>query len=94
MTLGFEIRKGHSARDLAAGWPAQEALGGHQFLLEEATEKGVIDIFKEGAKSVFYSLDEGALLFKNLDIPNLCKRFNGDTIRNVKSNEWSGFSAR
>ncbi|TYK71031.1 DUF3987 domain-containing protein [Comamonas sp. Z1] len=84
MTLGFEeFEKGNLKEISLPGWPAQEALGGHQFLIEEATEKGVIDIFKEGAKSVFYSLDEGALLFKNLDIPNLCKRFNGDTIRNV-----------
>ena len=55
--------------------------GSHPFLLEETTEKGVVNIFRQGAKSLFYALDEGALLMKNLDIPSLCKRFDGSTIR-------------
>lgn len=42
------------------------------FLLEEATEQGVVDLFRSGAKSLFYALDEGALLFdKRLDVAAL-----------------------
>ena len=55
----------------------------HPFLLEEASEAGVIDLFRQGAKSVFYSLDEGALLLRRMDIPSLCKRFDGSTIRHL-----------
>ncbi|WP_417034671.1 DUF3987 domain-containing protein, partial [Comamonas kerstersii] len=54
--------------------PGFEELKSHQFLIEDATNKGVTDIFKGGAYSLFYSLDEAALLFKNLDMPSLCKR--------------------
>jgi hypothetical protein len=66
----------------------------HHFLLEEATEKGVVDLFRSGAKSVFYALDEGALLFdKRLDVPALCKRFDGATIRHTSRTEGSIFVA-
>lgn len=34
-------------------------------LLENATSKGVIDIFKEGASSLFYALDEAARFLIN-----------------------------
>lgn len=62
---------------------AGDELKSHQFLIEDATSKGVIDIFKEGAYSLFYALDEAALLFKNLDMPSLCKRFDGSAINEV-----------
>ncbi len=63
--------------------PGFEELKSHQFLIEDATNKGVTDIFKGGAYSLFYSLDEAALLFKNLDMPSLCKRFDGSPINEV-----------
>ncbi|MFP5442562.1 MAG: DUF3987 domain-containing protein [Betaproteobacteria bacterium] len=66
----------------------------HHFLLEEATEKGVVDLLRRGAKSLFYALDEGALLFdKRLDVPALCKRFDGATIRHASRTEGSIFVA-
>lgn len=52
----------------------------HQFLIEDATSKGVIDIFKRGAYSLFYALDEAALLFKNFNSPSFCKLFDGSAI--------------
>lgn len=63
--------------------PTGDEFKSHQFLIEDATNKGVIDIFKEGAYSLFYALDEAALLFKNLDMPSLCKRFDGSAINEV-----------
>ena len=61
----------------------------HPFLLEDATEQGVVDVFRQGAKSVFYALDEGALLLRRVDIPALCKRFDGATIRHISRKEGS-----
>lgn len=58
-------------------------LGSHPFLLEEATEKGVVDIYAKGAKSLFYALDEGGMLTRNLDVPALCKRFDAAPIRHL-----------
>ena len=64
----------------------------HQFLLEQATELGVVDLFRAGAKSVFYALDEGALLIdKRLDVAAMCKRFDGTTIRHTSRKEGSIF---
>lgn len=68
---------------------AFEGLKSHQFLIEDATNKGVIDIFKGGAYSLFYALDEAALLFKNLDMPSLCKRFDGSAINEVSRTQGS-----
>lgn len=55
----------------------------HQFLIEDATNKGVIDILKKGAYSLFYALDEGAILFKNLDLASFIHRFDGKAINEV-----------
>lgn len=55
----------------------------HQFLIEDATNKGVTDIFKKGAYSLFYALDEGAILFKNLDLASFIHRFDGKAINEV-----------
>ena len=64
------------------------ATAAHQFLLEEATEQGVVDLYRSGAKSLFYALDEGALLLeKRLNVPALCKRFDGATIRHTSRKE-------
>lgn len=57
--------------------------GSHPFLLEEATEKGVVDVYAKGAKSLFYALDEGGMLTRNLDVPALCKRFDAAPIRHL-----------
>lgn len=64
-----------------------ESACSHPMLLEEASEAGVIDLLRQGAKSVFYSLDEGALLLRRMDIPALCKRFDGSTIRHLTRKE-------
>lgn len=57
--------------------------GAHPFLLEEATEKGVVDVYANGAKSLFYALDEGGMLTRNLDVPALCKRYDAAPIRHL-----------
>lgn len=76
----FEQGLLHAAQD----GPDCTAENAHPFLLEEATEQGVVDVLRGGAKSLFYALDEGALLFdKRLDVPALCKRFDGTTIRHA-----------
>ena len=63
-------------------------IGAHPFFLEEATEMGIIDIYRQGAKSLFYALDEGVTLMGGkLDIPALCKRFDGATLRRVNKKE-------
>lgn len=67
------------------------AAASHHFLLEEATEKGVVDLYRAGAKSLFYALDEGALLFKRLDVPALCKRFDGSTVRHTSRTDGTFF---
>jgi hypothetical protein len=59
----------------------------HPFLLEDATDKGVVELFRKGAYSVFYAPGEGAILLKNLDIPSLCQRFDGADIRIVRKGE-------
>lgn len=70
----------------------EAAEASHHFLLEEATEQGVVDLFRSGAKSLFYALDEGALLFdKRLDVAALCKRFDGATIRHTSRKEGAIF---
>lgn len=64
--------------------------GSHPFLLEEATEKGVVDVYAKGAKSLFYALDEGIILTRNLVVPSLCKRYDGADIRDL--NRTRGFT--
>lgn len=53
----------------------------HQFLLDKATEPGVVDLLRSGAKSLFFAVDEGAAFFRCLDVVAWCKRFDGSTIR-------------
>lgn len=64
--------------------------GAHPFILEEATEAGVIDLYRQGAQSLFYALDEGALLLRGrFDVPALCKRFDGTAIRRTSRKDGS-----
>ncbi|CAB3952693.1 DUF3987 domain-containing protein [Achromobacter ruhlandii] len=80
---GFEdFERGKISEHVFPGWENQELIH-HQFLIEDATSKGVIDIFKEGASSLFYALDEAALIFNKLDMPYFCKRFDGSAINEV-----------
>ena len=55
----------------------------HPMVIEKSSEPGVIDLFSKGAKSIFYALDEGALLLQRMDFPAFCKRFDGATIRHI-----------
>lgn len=54
---------------------------GHQMLVGQATEQGVIDLQLEGANSLYAALDEGDTFFKSLNIPAWCKRWDGDVVR-------------
>lgn len=53
----------------------------HQFLLDKATEQGVVDLYRSGAKSLFFAVDEGAAFFRGLDVAAWCKRYDGAIIR-------------
>lgn len=55
----------------------------HPFLLEQTTEQGIIDLFREGAKSIFFALPEGGQMLKAVDHSAFCKRFDGATIRHT-----------
>ncbi|MEG2566159.1 MAG: DUF3987 domain-containing protein [Acinetobacter sp.] len=74
----FERRRSSVAKDAGGN-----ELRSHQFIIEDATNKGVTDIFKNGAYSLFYALDEGAILFKNLDLASFIHRFDGKAINEV-----------
>jgi hypothetical protein len=81
---GFEeFEQGRLAVNVLPGRGDHEILKHHPFLIEDATSKGVIDIFKDGASSLFYALDEAALIFNKLDMPYFCKRFDGSAINEV-----------
>ncbi|WP_080750551.1 DUF3987 domain-containing protein [Comamonas testosteroni] len=81
---GFEeFEQGRLTADVVPGRGDHEILTHHPFLIEDATSKGVIDIYKDGASSIFYSLDEAALIFNKLDMPYFCKRFDGSAINEV-----------
>lgn len=55
----------------------------HTFLIEKSTKQGIIDLFRQGAKSVCYAPDEGGMYLDNLDLAFACKRFDGGTIREI-----------
>ena len=59
----------------------------HQFLADRATEQGLVDVFRAGAKSLLLAVDEGAAFFKRLDVVAWCKRFDGATIRDNSRKE-------
>lgn len=81
---GFkDFERGRLTDTVLPGWSEQKVLLHHQFLIDDATSKGVIDIFKAGASSLFYALDEAALIFNKLDMPYFCKRFDGSAINEV-----------
>ncbi len=81
---GFEeFERGKIPVNSMPGWSSEGYLKSHPFMIEDATSKGVTDIFKDGAYSIFYALDEAGLILKKLDMPSLCKRFDGSTINEV-----------
>lgn len=81
---GFEeFERGKIPVNTMPGWSSEGYLKSHPFMIEDATSKGVTDIFKAGAYSIFYALDEAGLILKKLDMPSLCKRFDGSTINEV-----------
>lgn len=82
--VGFEeFERGKIPVNTMPGWSNEGYLKSHPFMIEDATSKGVTDIFKTGAYSIFYALDEAGLILKKLDMPSLCKRFDGSTINEV-----------
>ena len=55
----------------------------HPFVFEETTPQGLIDVLKNGARSVYFAFDEGHQLFNRLDAASFCKLFDGSTIRHT-----------
>ncbi|WP_306555095.1 DUF3987 domain-containing protein [Acidovorax sp.] len=77
---------------LLSGTPQEDpdfAVVAHQFLLDKATEPGVVDVLRGGAKSLLFAVDEGAAFFRGLDLVAWCKRFDGATIRHNTRKEGS-----
>ncbi|MDH1765583.1 YfjI family protein [Comamonas aquatica] len=60
---------------------------GHPYRLDDASESGVIALFGSGAKAMAMVLDEGGALAKHLDLPGMCKRYDGDDLRFLRKHE-------
>ena len=56
-------------------------LGSHPYLLEDASESGIVDHCKNGAKASALLMDEGGMLKGHLDSQRMCKRFDGSDLR-------------
>lgn len=53
----------------------------HQMILGKATEPGIVDVQMQNGDSLIASTDEGDIIFKQMDIPAWCKRWDGDVVR-------------
>ncbi len=56
-------------------------LGSHPYLLEDASESGIVDHYQNGAKASALLMDEGGMLKGRLDSQRMCKRFDGSDLR-------------
>lgn len=56
-------------------------LGSHPYLLEDASESGIVDHCENGAKASVLVMDEGGMLKGHLDSQRMCKRFDGGDLR-------------
>jgi len=61
-------------------------LGSHPYILEDASESGIVNHFHDGAKASAMILDEGGMLKARLDNQRMCKRFDGGDIRVMRHN--------
>lgn len=61
-------------------------LGSHPYILEDASESGIVDHFHSGAKASALVLDEGGMLKARLDNQRMCKRFDGSDLRVTRHN--------
>jgi len=62
------------------------SLGSHPYILEDASESGIVDHFHNGAKASALVLDEGGMLKARLDNQRMCKRFDGADLRVMRHN--------
>lgn len=62
------------------------SLGSHPYILEDASESGIVDHFHNGAKASALVLDEGGMLKARLDNQRMCKRFDGADLRVTRHN--------
>ena len=90
VSQGFDdFQRGKLPVNSMPGWEEQGYLRTHPYLLKDATNKGITDIFREGAYSFFYAFDEAGIILNKLDMSNLCDRFDGSTISEVSRKEGS-----
>ena len=59
-------------------------LGSHPYILEDASEPGIVDHFANGAKAAAIVMDEGGMLQARLDNQRMCKRFDGADLRVIR----------
>lgn len=59
--------------------------GCHPFVVEDASEAGIVDLFSHGAQSLVMLLDEGGMLQARLDNQRMCKRFDGASLRVLRN---------
>jgi len=60
---------------------------GHPYILEDASESGIVDHFRSGARASALVLDEGGMLKARLDNQRMCKRFDGGDLRVLRNNK-------
>lgn len=61
-----------------------QELGSHPYILEDASEAGIVDHFENGAKAAAIVLDEGGMLQARIDNQRMCKRFDGADLRVIR----------
>lgn len=61
-------------------------LGSHPYILEDASEAGIVGHFANGAKAAAIVMDEGGMLQARLDNQRMCKRFDGADLRVIRHN--------
>lgn len=59
-------------------------LGSHPYLLEDASESGIVDHYENGAKASVLLMDEGGMLKGRMDSQRMCKRFDGGDLRVIR----------
>lgn len=61
--------------------------GCHPYIWEDASESGMLSLFRNGAKAAAMVMDEGGMLETRLDNQAMCKRFDGSPLRVIRHHQ-------
>lgn len=61
--------------------------GCHPYIWEDASESGIVSLFRNGAKAAAMVMDEGGMLATRLDNQAMCKRFDGSALRVIRHHQ-------